>query len=150
LWISKRTDYATRAVLALTLDAESDPVKLDDLAARCAAPRSVLEQVMPVLRAAGIVRAERGPHGGYRLNKAPEEISLERVVRLFEGQLAPISCATRHESEHCDMSVGCALREVWERLRDETIDLLERHTFADLAARSGGPWVDVQLLPPSS
>ena len=64
---------------------------------------------MPTMRTAGIVRSERGPSGGYRLNKDPSEITLERVVRLFQGPLAPISCATRHNPEPCPMTVGCTL-----------------------------------------
>ena len=145
MWISRRTDYATRAVLALTL-AEGGPMKLEELARRTATPRSVLEQLMPTLRIAGIVRSERGPSGGYRLNSPPEEITLERGVRLFQGQLAPIGCATRKNPEPCPMTVGCTLRQVWEEIRDETIALLARRTFADLARRAGGPWVDPSLL----
>jgi Rrf2 family transcriptional regulator, cysteine metabolism repressor len=145
MWVSRRTDYATRAVLALTLEG-GGPLKLDDLARRTAVPQSVLEQVMPALRTAGIVRSERGPAGGYRLNKRPEEITLERIVRLFQGQLAPIGCATRHNPEPCPMTIGCTLREVWEEIRDATIQLLGQATFADLAARAGGPWTDPSLL----
>ena len=145
MWISRRTDYATRAVLALTL-AQGGPMKLEELARRTATPRSVLEQLMPALRIAGIVRSERGPSGGYRLNKAPEEITLERVVRLFQGQLAPIGCATRRNPEPCPMTIGCTLREVWEEVRDETIALLARRTFADLASRASGPWTDPSVL----
>jgi Rrf2 family protein len=145
MWVSRRTDYATRAVLALTLEG-GGPLKLDQLARRTAVPQSVLEQVMPALRTAGIVRSERGPTGGYRLNKRPEEITLERIVRLFQGQLAPIGCATRHNPEPCPMTIGCTLREVWEEIRDATIQLLGRATFADLAARAGGPWTDPSLL----
>ena len=119
MWVSRRTDYATRAILALALEG-GGPLKLEELARRTAVPQSVLEQVMPTMRTAGIVRSERGPSGGYRLNKSPEEITLERVVRLFQGPLAPI--------------------------RDATISLLGGVTFADLAARAGGPWVDPTLL----
>jgi Rrf2 family protein len=145
MWVSRRTDYATRAVLALTLEG-GGPLKLDELARRTAVPQSVLEQVMPALRTAGIVRSERGPMGGYRLNKKPEEITLERIVRLFQGQLSPISCATRHNPEPCPMMIGCTLREVWGEIRDATIELLGRSTFADLAARAGGPWTEPSLL----
>jgi Rrf2 family cysteine metabolism transcriptional repressor len=145
MWVSRRTDYATRAVLALTLEG-GGPLKLDQLARRTAVPQSVLEQVMPALRTAGIVRSERGPTGGYRLNKRPEEITLERIVRLFQGQLAPIGCATRHNPEPCPMTIGCTLREVWEEIRDATIQLLGQATFADLAAKAGGPWTDPSLL----
>ncbi len=142
MWISKRTDYATRAVLALAIAEGDSPIKLEELARGTAVPRSVLEQVMPTLRSAGIVRSERGAHGGYRLNKEPEEITLERIVRLFQGPLAPIGCATRTQPEPCPMSVDCSLRFVWEAVRDATIRALAETTFADLAARAGGPWRD--------
>lgn len=145
MWVSRRTDYATRAVLALTLERDGS-LKLEELARRTAVPPSVLEQVMPVLRTAGLVRSERGRSGGYRLNKAPEEITLERIVRLFQGQLAPISCATRHSPEPCPMSLGCSLRDVWAEIRDATISLLGGVTFADLAKRAGGPWLDASLI----
>jgi len=146
VWISKRTDYATRAVLALAIGEGEGPIKLGELARRTAVPTSVLEQVMPTMRSAGIVRSERGAHGGYRLNKPPEEITLERVVRLFQGQLAPIGCATRSHPEPCPMSVDCSLRFVWEEVRDAIIAALARTTFADLAARAGGPWRNPQLI----
>jgi Rrf2 family protein len=146
MWISKRTDYATRAVLALALADTETPMKLEELARRTAVPQSVLEQVMPTLRSAGVVRSERGAHGGYRLNRPPKEITLERVVRLFQGQLAPIGCATRSHPEPCAMSVECSLRFVWEEVRDATIKTLAGITFADLAKRAGGPWRNPQLI----
>jgi DNA-binding IscR family transcriptional regulator len=59
MWISKRTDYATRAVLALALEEGVDAVKLEQVTQRTEVPASVLEQVMPTLRSAGIVRSER-------------------------------------------------------------------------------------------
>lgn len=146
MWISKRTDYATRAVLVLAIADSDEAMKLDELARRTAVPTSVLEQVMSRLRSAGIVRSERGPYGGYRLNRPPSEITLERVVRLFEGQLAPIGCATRSQPEPCAMSVECSLRFVWEVVRDATIAALTDTTFADLASEAGGPWKNPALL----
>ena len=139
MWVSRRTDYATRALLVLALDSDG-PLKLEELASRIGAPQSVLEQVMPALRSAGIVRSERGPAGGYRLNHRPEEITLERVVRLFEGQLAPIGYATRRSPDRCPRFVARSLRPAWAEVRDSTIEVLERTTFADLAKRAGGKW----------
>jgi Rrf2 family protein len=135
MWISKRTDYATRAVLALALEESGEAVKLEQLAERTEVPASVLEQVMPTLRSAGIVRSERGAHGGYRLNKPPAEISLERVVRLFQGPLAPIGYATRRQPDPCPEMVARSLRPTWAEVRDATIDILERTSFAELAGR---------------
>jgi Rrf2 family transcriptional regulator, cysteine metabolism repressor len=139
MWVSRRTDYATRAILVLALE-DGGPLKLDELATRASVPQSVLEQVMPVLRTAGLVRSERGPAGGYRLNKRPEEITLERVVRLFQGQLAPIGYATRRSPDRCPRFVARSLRPAWAEVRDATINVLERTTFADLAEQAGGRW----------
>ena len=136
MWISRRTDYATRAVLALALEEGDEAVKLDELAQRTEVPASVLEQVMPTLRSAGIVRSERGAHGGYRLNKPAAEITVERIVRLFQGPLAPIGYATRRNPDPCPDLVARSLRPVWAVVRDATIDILDRTTFAKLAARA--------------
>ena len=142
MWISRRTDYASRALVALAREGGEGPVKIQELAERTDTPISILEQVLPQLRSAGIVRSERGPSGGYRLNHPPEDITLERVVRILQGPLAPIACATRHAPEPCSMLAGCALNETWAEVRDATIAILERTTFADLAARSSGRWAD--------
>ena len=131
MWVTRRTDYATRAVLALAM--ADDALNLDELAEATEAPRSVLEQVMPALRAAGIVRSVRGPGGGYRLNHPPAELTLERVVRVFEGQLAPIGYATRHEPDPCPAIVARSLRPAWEQVRDATISILGGISFGDLA-----------------
>jgi Rrf2 family protein len=141
MWISRRTDYASRALLALALDSGGS-MKLEELSHRTGAPQSVLEQVMPVMRSAGLIRSERGPSGGYRLNKPPGEITLERVVRLFQGQLAPIGYATRRSPDGAPKFVADSLRGTWGEVRDATIEILERTTFADLAERAGGSWRD--------
>jgi Rrf2 family transcriptional regulator, cysteine metabolism repressor len=135
MWVSRRTDYAAQAVLALAI-ADGGPLRLEEIVEVTDAPKSVLAQVMPVLRHAGIVRSMRGPSGGYRLNRPAEEITLERVVRLFEGQLAPIGYATRHNPDPCSDLVARSLRPVWEEVRDATISILEETTFADLADRA--------------
>lgn len=146
MWITRRTDYATRAVLALSL-ADGEALNAEELARRVVVPESFMKQILMQLRDAGVLRSERGPAGGYRLNHDPGDITMERVVRIFEGQLAPIECATRHEPERCPMEVGCSLRSIWAEVRDVTIAILERTTFADLAARAGGRWADPSVPP---
>lgn len=143
VWIAKRTDYGARVLLTLAIDDQQ--LSLPQLAERTAVPVSVLEQVMPRLRSDGLVRSIRGRHGGYRLNKSPEEITLEHVVRLFQGPLAPIECATRTNPEPCDMVEGCSMRDIWADVRDATIAILAATTFQTLADRASGAW-----LPPGS
>jgi Rrf2 family protein len=146
MWITRKTDYATRAVLALSL-AEGAALSAEEIAKRVVVPESFLKQILMQLRDAGVLRSERGPSGGYRLNHDPADISMERVIRIFEGQLAPIACATRHEREVCPMQVECSLQEVWCEVRDATIAILERVSFADLAGRAGGRWADPSVPP---
>ena len=143
MWVTRRTDYASRAVLALAM-ADPESLKLDEIAEVTASPPSVLEQVMPTLRAAGIVRSVRGPRGGYRLNRAPGDITLERIIRLFQGQLAPIGYATRRNPDPCPLFVANSLREVWIEVRDATIDILGKTTFAELAARAAANHVPAE------
>jgi Rrf2 family cysteine metabolism transcriptional repressor len=130
-------------VLALAIAGSEQPVTLEELGAQTEVPTTVLSQVMPILRTAGLVRAQRGQRGGYTLNHDPSEITLEHVVRLFEGQLAPIDCATRKHPDACPMTVGCSLRHVWEQVRDDTIRTLADKTFAELASTAGGRWAEI-------
>jgi len=142
MWITRRTDYAGRALLALALADGDRSLKLHEISERTFVPASVLEQVMLQLRGAGLVRSERGPSGGYRLNRHPEEVTFEEVVRLFQGPIAPIGCATRRKPEPCPMEIGCSMRVMWQEIRDATIAILQRTTFADLARGADGAWVD--------
>ena len=130
--LPRRTDYATRVVLALAVD-DGGPLKLDEIAEATEAPRSVLEQLMPTLRTARIVRSTRGPGGGYSLIPPAEEITLQHVVSLVQGQLAPIGYAARHRPDPSPALVAGSLRPIWEEIRDATTTILERTTFADLA-----------------
>lgn len=146
MWITRRTDYATRAVLALALT-HGRQRTAEDLARHVSVSEPFMKQILAQLRDAGVVRAERGPAGGYRLNHDPGEITLERIVRICQGQLAPIECATRSEPEPCPMEHDCSLRSVWWEVRDATIAILESTTFAMLAERAEGRWKAVEFSP---
>jgi Rrf2 family protein len=145
MWISRKTDYATRAVLALAI-ADGETLKSHEIAVRTHIPPSFLEQIMAQLRGAGLVRSVRGPAGGYKLNHPPGNISLERVVRLFQGPLAPISCATRFKPEFCPMDPVCSLKSIWAEVRDATRVILERTNFADLADQANGAWTQPSVI----
>ena len=147
MWVSRRTDYATRAILALSLEG-GGPLKLEELARRTAVPQSVLEQVMPTMRTAGIVRSERGPVRRLPAEQEPRRDHPRARRPSLPGAPRPDQLRDRHNPEPCPMTVGCTLRDVWEEVRDATITLLGGVTFADLAKRAGGPWLDPSLIAP--
>ncbi len=103
MWITAKADFATRAVLVLALAYDgSQPMKLTEIAERTAVPVPTSSRSWQ-FRGAGIVRSERGSSGGYRLSHQADDLTLERVVRVFQGQLAPRAPTSPHlPSEQVD------------------------------------------------
>ena len=138
--LSTRGAYASRILLELSTAEGPRPLSVHELSARTAIPAKYLEQIMMRLRSAGIVRAERGVHGGYSLARRPESVTVGEVVRLMDGPLAPTACAskTAHApcpSYRCPSEELCVLRGLWLEVRDAIAGVLDRTTFADLAKR---------------
>lgn len=139
--LSTRGDYAVRAVLELSERPAGVPLPLHALATRAGVPEKYLEQILMRLRAARILAARRGAQGGYLLARRPEEITVGDIVRVMDGPLAPIACASKTAFESCPASrcgdaEHCTLRGFWTDVRDAIADVVDRTTFADLAARA--------------
>ena len=138
--LSKRGDYATRAILELSTLAGSKAVSVAELAVRTAIPAKYLEQLMNRLRSAGIVRSERGVHGGYMMIREPESLTVGEVIRLMDGPLAPSLCASRSAhvpcpAYRCPSEEACVLRALWLEVRDAIAGVVDTTTFAQLARR---------------
>ena len=107
--------------------------QVGELAVRCETSQKYLEQVLLPLSHAGILESKRGQHGGYRLNRAPQDVSLAEALRHLEGLLMPIP-------NWADDSAGDAseLARVLRRVRDSIRDILE-NTSIEVLAESGLP-----------
>jgi Rrf2 family protein len=130
--ITAKADYAVRAAaeLASAIDSER-PVKGETIATNQGIPQKFLENILSDLRQAGIVKSQRGVEGGYRLARAPEDVSVADVIRAVEGPLASV----RGEAPE-DISYGGAaqpLQDVWIAVRAALRNVTERVTLADLA-----------------
>ena len=90
--ISTKGRYALRLMLDLAIYDNGTPVRIKDISARQGISIKYLEQIVSILNKAGYVRAIRGPQGGYQLVKPPEEYTAGMILRLTEGNLAPVSC----------------------------------------------------------
>src|SRR5262249_30352615 len=98
-------------------------------------PLPYLEQIVAPLRMAGLVEATRGLHGGYRLARNPNEVSVGDVVRWLEGPIALVECtAEGYQAGACEREAGCTSRGVWTRVSDAINDVLNRMTLAELVA----------------
>jgi Rrf2 family cysteine metabolism transcriptional repressor len=132
--VSTKGDYGVRALVELAHHyGEGRPVQSSEIASAQEVPEPYLDQLLTNLRRAGFIRSVRGPQGGHALIKDPRQVRLSEVMQALEGSLAPIACVD--DPGACTKSGGCVQREVWERVRDATFDILESVSIADLAAK---------------
>jgi Rrf2 family protein len=130
--VTAKADYAVRAVIELAGGGQERPRKVEEIARAQHIPVSFLENILTQLRSAGVVRSQRGPEGGYRLARPPEEVNLAHVIRAVEGPLVGIRGQRPEEVEY-DGSAQ-ALREVWVAVRANLRNVLENVTVADVAS----------------
>ncbi len=106
-----------------------------DLAEAADVPRKFLEAILTQLRDGGLVESRRGPAGGHRLVRSPEEVTAADVIRVIDGPLAMTPCASATAFRACDDCVAvedCRLRHLMRRARDAVAGVLEACTLADL------------------
>ena len=100
-------------------------------------PLAYLEQLIGELRRAGLVEGVRGLHGGYRLTRSPDEITVGEVYRVLEGPIAPVECTADDYLPHsCEREAGCLSRSVWERVQQSISAVLDATTLSDLCRES--------------
>ena len=131
--ITQKTRYALRSLLFLVEIGRGEPVQLQQIAETQRIPRKYLELIMLDLKKAGIVTSIRGPKGGYRLTRSPEDISFGEVVRSIEGPIALISCASANfyaPCGDCHDEVRCAIRPAFITVRERTTDVLNGISLA--------------------
>ncbi|CAN5770348.1 Rrf2 family transcriptional regulator [soil metagenome] len=140
--VSTRGDYASRALLSLTLHDDGTPTSVRDIADRTALPQPYLEQILLALKGAGIVRSKRGVGGGYVLARAAEDITLAQIVSAVDGPIAVGDFGEPHQNGACDHEGQCVLLAVWDNVGEHMRQLLEGRTLADIANIANGeaPW----------
>ena len=131
--VSKRTDYALRAIFTLVDHYGGQPIPIRELARRNDAPKRFLEQIMLALKAQGWVDSSAGIRGGYFLAKSPDKITMGQVVRHFDGILAPIDCVSVTGYQRCSQESVCRFRRVFYDARNYVANLMDRTTLAEVA-----------------
>ena len=131
--VSTKGDYGVRALVELAHRYGQGPLQSAEIASRQEIPETYLDQLLTTLRRAGFIRSVRGPQGGHALIREPHEVNLNEVMVALEGSLAPIPCVD--DPDACTKEGGCVQREVWERVRDATQEILQSVSIADLAEK---------------
>ena len=131
MMISTKGRYALRTMLDLALNDEGEYIPLRDIAERQDISVKYLEQIVSALTRAGFVRSVRGTGGGYRLAKKPEEYTIGMILRLTEGNLAPVACL-EFEQNSCPRAANGVTLGIWEKLYDAINNVVDNITLADL------------------
>ncbi len=114
------------------------PRSLTDISEAEMLPLAYLEQLVKLLREANppLVSSTRGAHGGYQLSRTPAEISMGEIVRVLEGPISPMICATEGEmTQICGLLDSCKTKYLWAKVRDVVAQTLDTLSLADLVGQ---------------
>jgi Rrf2 family protein len=144
--LSRRAKYAIKALLALAEREDEEPVRIADLARAEQIPPKYLELILLGLRNNGILQSRKGKGGGYRLARDPADIYLGQIVRMFDGPLAPVPCASQTayvKCADCRNEAVCGVHLAMKEVRDATAKILDGTSLAALRSRLD----HIELLP---
>lgn len=135
--LSTRTRYAVRAMIELAQNEGGRPLQLRTIAKRQDISVKYLEQLMAVLRSAGLIRSVRGSKGGYTLSRPASQVRLSDILNCLEGSVTTVECV--EDGDCCARAADCAARQVWMRVQQAIDDVLQSITLQDVVemAREG-------------
>ncbi len=134
--LSSRSRYGLRAILELAVEYGNGPLQIKAIAKRQDISSKYLEQLVAMMKSAGLVSSVRGPKGGYVLIREPNKIKLSEIFTALEGPLVTVECL--EHPEFCPKCADCATRKVWLKIHNAMMDVLESTTLQDLADDATG------------
>jgi len=132
--LSTRTRYGIRAILELAENYGNGPLQLRVIARDQGVSVKYLEQLIAMLKAAGIVRSVRGSKGGYILAKTPGQIKVSECFQCLEGSLITTECV--EDESFCERTNDCIARQVWTEVQEAVMGVLQSMTLQDLVDRA--------------
>jgi len=130
--ISAKGRYALRMMVDLATNNTGEWISLKDISGRQGISVKYLEQIVTSLTRAGLLRSSRGPMGGYMLAKPAAQYTVGSILRVVEGDLAPVACL-EDEVNQCPEKATCPTLPFWEGLNKVINDYLDSKTLQDLA-----------------
>ena len=118
-----------RAMLQLSDSFGKGPLQTRIIAKEQDISVKYLEQLMSMLKSAGLVRSQRGAKGGYVLANPPDQIKLSDVFDVFEGPVVTVECVTNEN--YCAKAADCIARQVWSEVQRAVKNVLESITLQD-------------------
>ncbi|MEH6455886.1 MAG: Rrf2 family transcriptional regulator [Cocleimonas sp.] len=129
MYLSTKGQYAIKAMMKLAINYNCEPVTLTEISSSQTISLSYLEQLFSMLRNSGLVQGVRGPGGGYRLSKAPNQISIADIILSLEGS-TEITCTNRHLN--CSKGESCITHSLWNEFSEQLSAYLASISLADV------------------
>ena len=139
MFISTKGRYALRVMVDLAEHQDEGFVPLKEIAQRQEISEKYLEAVLKVLVRGRILR---GKGGGYKLGKPPEQYKVGTILRLTEGELAPVACLESHALP-CSRAAQCRTLPMWEKFDQVVTEFFDGYTIADLMRSADGENNDI-------
>lgn len=134
--ITKKAEYAISTLVELASLEPGEQITTREIAQRRRIPANLIVQLVSTLREAGWVSSTRGPGGGITLSANPAELSLRKVIELYDGSIGITRCLM--QDRPCNNQVECSLRGIWAEAQAKMVDVLERVTILELAETGKG------------
>jgi Rrf2 family protein len=128
--VSRKIDYALRAVIHLADEDAARACSVAEIAARERIPRQFLEKIVQELIHKGLVRSRRGPHGGYVLARPADQVTFKDVIEALEGPISLNVCVGEHPD--CFLLGTCGMQRVWQEGQRRVLELFEKTTIASV------------------
>ena len=131
--LSTKARYGARAMIDIAINYKKGPVSLRNLTKRQNISAKYMEQLIPLLKVAGLIRSVRGAGGGYILSRDAHRIKLRDIIDALEGSIFPVDCVDNPEA--CDRADKCVTFEIWKEIQDAVNNMLDSLTLADMVNR---------------
>jgi Rrf2 family protein len=132
--LSKKSQYAFKALTYLTEKYNEGPVLIAEIAKKKKIPLKFLENILLELKKEGLLDSKKGKGGGYFLAQNPAKIKVASIVRIINGPIAMLPCVSLYFYERCKNcdEKNCGLHDMMIDVRDATLNILENRTLQDL------------------
>ncbi len=132
--VSTRGRYALRVMIDIAENSSGNYIAMKEVSKRQDISLKYMEKIMPVLVAQKMVEGVHGKGGGYKLTRKPNKYTVGEILRLTEGDLAPVACLECN-AEKCNRKADCRTLPMWNELNKRICDYLDSVTLADLMKR---------------
>ncbi len=143
--MTRKTKYGLKAMVLLARRYGRGPVQIAELSNEERIPKKFLENILLDLKRRALVQSRKGPGGGYQLGRPPARIAVGEIIRVLDGPLALVSCVSQTAyapCEECATERDCAVRHLFQAVRDETARILDGTSLAAAAGIDRTDMVD--------